>query len=209
MERLVSKFDEVCQAVEMPDGGMQINRLDRIATGQMNNIVGLREPDQIAEIGVCSGPAAIVAVRAIGRGCDLRESDLPSADGNVALAVAGMQREGPRRMADHFHDQPPVEADPFAALADIGARCFQPLARFGKHHVHADLFKNGQGCIVNGLKPFRRDDLGQVLCVQDRAIFERRRRGAPLPLPAPAARPAAAFRCACGVFNGSRVDFVD
>ena len=84
---------------------MDVDRLDRIAAPEMDRVERLPEPDEILVVGVVAGPAAAVAVGAVGRRGDRAEGHVAVADHEIAGRVARMQREAVRRLADLRLDQ--------------------------------------------------------------------------------------------------------
>ena len=93
MKRLVGQRREIAQAFEMPDGGVQINRLNRISAGHVDDVVRLRQLQQIAKILMRTRPAALVHIRTIGRTRHLRKDNVVATEAQIMRRVARMQRE--------------------------------------------------------------------------------------------------------------------
>ena len=72
---------------------MDVDRLDRIAAGRHQYVVHLRKFQEIAEIDLVAGAAAIVEVGAVGRRRHLREDQVVAAEAHIVRGVSRMQRE--------------------------------------------------------------------------------------------------------------------
>ena len=62
VEDLVRQLHHVRQAVEMADGGVDVDRLDGIAARRVDDVVGLGELDELAEVLLVAGAPAALAV---------------------------------------------------------------------------------------------------------------------------------------------------
>ena len=140
---------------------MDVDRLDRIAAGRVQDVVHLREPQEIAKILLVAGAPAAVEVGAIGRRRHLRDDQIVAAEADIVRRVARMDREFRRRVRDQLEDHVGVEAHPLAALADIGAVILHDLAGAVMQHVDADLLQHAQRGEVDRFELVVGDQLGR------------------------------------------------
>ena len=93
MNHLIGQRQLVIKAVEVADRGMQIHRLDRIATGKMNAVEILGQLDEIAVAFAVAHASAALDVRAVGRRGNIAEYNVIAANYNAAVLVARGQSE--------------------------------------------------------------------------------------------------------------------
>jgi hypothetical protein len=203
MEWLVGELDQIRQAIKVPHRGVQVGRLHRVAAGHVDDVEGLRQSYQVAVVFLCSGPAAVVLVGAVGSGCNLREGEIASADADIALGIARMQGERAGSVPHQVLYQPAIEPHPLGACSDIRTRGGKPVPRLLEHEVHPCLLKHGKRCLMDGFQSLLGQKKRWLLSVEDRAIAQCGRSLSAL-APVSAASPARApapFRCSGRVLD--------
>ncbi len=152
LERLVRQRDEIGQAVEMPDRGMNVHRLDRITAEQVDDVEHLPELEELPVVLVVPRPPAAVHVGAVRRARHRGIHDPVAAEPQVALRVAGMDRELGRRLFDAFRDQPPVQPDAVAAGRHVDAGLLQQVAGLRIEELDADVLEHRERRLVDLLE---------------------------------------------------------
>ena len=114
VDRLVGQRQHVEQRVEMANGGVNVDRLDRIAAPEMDRIEALAETDEVLKVALVARPPPARAVERVGRARHRPERDVPPPIDEIARGVARMQREFLRREPDVRFDQRGIEANPVA-----------------------------------------------------------------------------------------------
>ena len=79
---------EIADAFEVAHRRVDVDRLDRIAAGRVEDVVHLRELQEIAEVLLVAGPAATVEVGAVRRRRHLREDQIVAAEAHIVRRVA-------------------------------------------------------------------------------------------------------------------------
>ena len=157
---------------------VQIHRLHRITAGQVDDVVALRQLDQVAEILLVARAPAVVHVRAIGRAGDLGKRQIFAANVYIAFRVARVQRELGRAGFDGLQNQIAVKTHPFRAGFDISPGFFQDGTCTFVHEIHAHFFQNLQRGGVDRLQLVLRDHGRGRQAVLQMAVFGGRGRGA-------------------------------
>ena len=106
--RVSSRMD----GVEMADRRMDIDRLDRIAAHEVDDVERLAQPDEIVEVLLVADPPAAIEVGDVGWRRDRPERHPVAADAQVVGGVPGVERELRRRGPDALEHEVPIEADP-------------------------------------------------------------------------------------------------
>ena len=91
---------------------MQIHRLDRVAPGQVDDVVALRQLHQVAKVLLVARAPAAVHVRAVGWAGNLGKNQVLAANVHIALGVARVQGEFGRAGFDGLQDQVAVKTHP-------------------------------------------------------------------------------------------------
>ena len=94
--RLVGQRVDVAQRLEVADVGRDVDRLDRVAAGQVQDVEVLAELEEVLEVGAVARASAAFQVRAVGRARDRREHHVLAADLERARRIAGVHRERAR-----------------------------------------------------------------------------------------------------------------
>ena len=182
----------------MADRGVDVDRLHRIAAGAVDDVVHLRQLDEIAEVRLVSGTAAAVDIGAVGGRRDLGKEHRVAAELEIVRGVAGMHREARRRMADKFEDHVRVEAHALGVCANVGSMLLHDPPCLVMQHVDTDLLQHAERCEVDRFELVGGHDLGRRkahLRLPERRLFEGGRSTRAL------SRPAAA---ACSIALGHR-----
>ena len=161
VDRLVGEGQQVPQRVQMPDRGVDVDRLDRVAGEEVDRVEHLAKPDQVLVVGPVADPPAVVEVRDVGRRGDRPERRPVAADLEVVLRVRGVQRERRGRRPDPLDDHVPVEANALAAVLDSRAGRAQEVPGAVVEEVHPDLLEDAQGGEMDRFELVRRHDLGR------------------------------------------------
>ncbi|MNL35005.1 hypothetical protein D3C87_1570090 [compost metagenome] len=72
---------------------MNVDRLDRITAGRVEDVVMLREFDQLAKVFLIAGAATTLAIGNERGGSDLCEDQVIAADADIPLRISGMHGE--------------------------------------------------------------------------------------------------------------------
>ena len=99
VHHLVGQRQLLVEAVEVADRGVDVDRLDRVAAGEVDAVEVLRQPDEVAEVLDVADAAAAVEVHGVRRRGDVAEEHVPAADGHPARGVARGHVELRRRLA--------------------------------------------------------------------------------------------------------------
>ncbi|KAB2860643.1 MAG: hypothetical protein F9K43_22520, partial [Bauldia sp.] len=121
VEGLVGEGGEVGEAVEVADRRVEVDGLDGVAARHVDDVEGLRELEEVAEVRLRAGAAALQRIRAIGRASHLGEDEMIAAEDEIVGGIAGIQGEGGRRRFDGVQDKAAVEAHPLAVAQREGA----------------------------------------------------------------------------------------
>ena len=156
---LVRQRQHVEQSVEMADRGVDVDRLDRVAGPEMDDVEGLSEADEVLVVAMIPRPAAAGAVGRIGRAPHRAEGDVAAADGEAAGGIARMQGEFSRREPDLRLDQRGRKAHALRGRIDIGAGVLQHRTRPVVQEVHADLLEHCERGAVDRLQLVRRNEI--------------------------------------------------
>ena len=142
----------------MPDGCVEVDRLDRVAAEEMDRIQHLAELDQVLVVHAIADPPAMVEIGHIRGARDGPERGPVAADPEVSLGVPGMKREFRRNGPDPFLDHRRVEPDALAARLDPGSGGSQELAGSLVEEVHSDLGQDPKRGDVDRLELVGRQD---------------------------------------------------
>ena len=107
---------------------MNVDRLYRIAAGALQDVVHLRQAQEVAVVGLIAWPPAAIEVGAIGCRSHHRQDNVIAAEAQIVRRIAGMEREFRRAVRDELEDHVAVEAHPFATFADVGAMRLHDVA---------------------------------------------------------------------------------
>ena len=133
----------------MPGGGRKVGRLDRVAAEEMQAVEPLGQAQEIAIIPEVAFTAPALEIVDEGWAGNRREGDAVASDGERALRVAGMEREGAGRGGHGMRDELPGQAHSRRAAIHVGARvmehCTCPLVQ----EFDADLLENGKGPVLD------------------------------------------------------------
>ncbi len=160
MEHLVGQDGEVAHAFQVPDGGVDVDRLDRIAAGAVDDVVHLGEPQEIAVVVLIARSPAPVDIRCVWSRGHHRDDEIVAAEDDIVVRVASVQRELRRRVADQLQDHVRVEAHAFGALQHVGPVCLHDGAGFLMQNLDADLLQDPKGSEVDRFQLVVREDLG-------------------------------------------------
>ena len=193
VDRLVGQGQHVEQRVEMADGGVNVDRLDRIAAPEMDRIEALAEADEVLEVAFVSLPPPARAVERIGRARHRSERDVSPADHEIAGRVARVQREFLRRQPDVGFDQRRIEPNPPRGRIDVGAGVAQHRARLVMQEVDADLLQDRERGLMDRFELVAGDEVER----RERRLrlAGRRRRGSSAALDRAPASGAAPVSC--------------
>ena len=176
---------------------MDVDRLDRIAAGRHQYVVHLRKLEEVAEIRLVAGPAAVVEVGAVRRRRHLREDQIVAAEAHIVRRVARMQRELARAVLDQLEDHVGVEAHALGAFAHVGAVLLHDAPGIVVQHVDADLLQHAQRRQMDQFELVVGDQLGRregVLQLPERRLLEGSRAAGALACAAAAAHPVGGER---------------
>mmetsp|Transcript_7554 Transcript_7554/g.12952 ORF Transcript_7554/g.12952 Transcript_7554/m.12952 type:complete len:236 (-) Transcript_7554:1212-1919(-) len=167
VHHLVGQRQLVINHVQMADRGVDIHRLHRIAARKVDAVEILRQLEQIgAHLPVARHLGPDLHVPIVGGRGHIAKVDVPPADGDLAVRITGGQRELGRGLAHHLHHECTVHADNVAV--DGTARLTQDFQSLLIQELHADLFEDAHGPVVNGRDTFGAQRL-------DRGIHHHRR----------------------------------
>jgi hypothetical protein len=155
-------------AVQMPALGRKLDRRTGLIADVMDDVEGLREPDEVAVVLKIARPAAAFAIVDVGRTTDGRKADRTAADGNAALRVAGRQGEGGRRLGHHLRNEAPVEPHDLGLEIHRGARPLQKLQRARAQEFNPELFQDLQRRVVNRLDLIGAEELERRVWIDHR-----------------------------------------
>ena len=123
---------------------MNIDRLDRIAADEVNRIETLPKANEVLIVVLGAGPPPTGAVERIGGARHGAESDVASADREIARRIARVQLEFLRREADVGLDKIGIKANAARGGIDVGAGPFQHCAGLVVQEVDADLLEHAE-----------------------------------------------------------------
>ena len=129
MDGLIRQRQHVEERVEVADGSVDVDRLDRVAAPEMNRIERLPEPKEVLVVAMVAGPSAAGAIEGVGGAGDGTESDVTAPDGQIARGVARVQGELLRREPDLRFDEGGIEPHPARGGIDVGPGVLQRGAR--------------------------------------------------------------------------------
>ena len=112
-------------AVEVADRGVDVDRLDRVAAGEVDAVEVLRELHEVAEAFAVAGPPAAVEVHGVRRAGHIDEEHRVAADRHPALGVARRDVELPRRLLDLLHHKGAIHAHALRIHVDVAAGVLQ------------------------------------------------------------------------------------
>ena len=161
----------------MPHRGMNIRRLHRIAAGAVDDVVDLRQFDQVAKVFLVTRTAPALHIRAIGRAGNLGKRQVLATNADIALGVARMEGEFAGAGLDAFQNQVPVQPHPVRTLAHIGPGLFEDGAGLRVHELNAQLFQHPQRGVVNRFQLVFRHHRRGWQPVGERAVFDGGTRG--------------------------------
>ncbi len=149
MDGLIGQRQHVEKRVEMADGRVDVDRLDRIAAPEMNKIERLPEPKEVPIVALVARPSPAGAIEGVGGARDGTEGDVTAADGQIARGVARVQGELLRREPDPGLDDGRIEANPLRGGIDIGPGVLQHGARAIVQEVDPDLLQDRERRLVD------------------------------------------------------------
>ena len=149
MRHLVGERQQVERRLDVADRPVHIDRLDRVATGEVDHLEHLAQLEQVAEGVASAGAAHAVEADDVGWAADGAEGDVVAADRQGVCRVPRVQLELSRARADQLDDHRRVEADALAVDRRPGGG--EPLARSGVEEVHPDLGEDAQRRVVDRL----------------------------------------------------------
>ena len=161
MDRLVGQRQRVVRGIEMADRRVDVDRLDRVAGDEVDDLEHLGKADEVLVVGPVAHPAAALQVGDVRGTRDGAEGHPVAADQQVPRRVPGMERERRRRGRDDRRDHRPIEPNALAAGLDACAGGGQQRPGIGVQEVHADLLEDAQGRLVDRLQLIGRDGLGR------------------------------------------------
>ena len=100
VDRLVGERQHVVDRVEVADRRVDVDRLDRVAGEEVDDVEHLAEPDEVLVVGPVADPPAAVEVVDVRRARHRPEGDPVAADLEVVRRVRGVERERRRRGLD-------------------------------------------------------------------------------------------------------------
>jgi len=163
VDRLVGQRQRVVRGIEMADGRVDVDRLDRVTGDEVDDLEHLGEADEVLVVGPVAHPPAALQVGDVRGTRDGAEGDPVAADPQVPRRVPGMERERRRRSRDDRQDHRPIEPYALAADLDACAGGGQQRPGIGVQEVHADLLEDAQGRLVDRLQLIGRDGLGRCV----------------------------------------------
>ena len=151
VHHLVGEVQLVVEAVEVAHRGVNIQRLHRVAAGEVDAVEVLGELEEVpVALAVADAPAA-VEVRAVGRARHVAEDDVPPADGDPPLRVAGGDGELGRRELHLLHHELAVHAHVGAVRARLAPGGGENRASLLVQELDADLFQDPHRAVVHGV----------------------------------------------------------
>ena len=163
----------------------------------MDDVVALRELDQIAKVLLVACTPSALHVRGIGWAGDLGKGQVFAANVHIALGVAGVQGELGRAGFDGLKNHVAVKAHPLGARFHVGARLFQDGARLFVHEIHAHFFQNRERRVVDRLELVLRHHGRGRKAVLEIAVFGGGGRNADVAAAAPSASAGRGCRRCC------------
>ena len=149
MGDLVRQGELFIKTVQMADRGVNVDRLDRIAPGEMDAVEILRQLDEVAKAVHEARDLAPLKIPVIRRRGDIAKDDMLAAHRQGAVGVARGDGEFRRRAAHHLHHEILVHADGFAI--DDAARLPEDRDRLGVQEADADLRQDAHRALVDGV----------------------------------------------------------
>ncbi len=130
--------------VEMAGRRRQIRRLHRIAAGELDDVEGLHQLQQVAVVVEVAGAPPAIEIGDVRRRGDRAEIDVVVAEGQVVLRIARMERELPGRLGDMLQHEFARQADAGAISLNLGPCCFRISSRFVIQELDAEFFQDAQ-----------------------------------------------------------------
>jgi len=90
---LVGEHDLGEIEIEMAGGRRKVHRLERTATFLVDDVQHVNDPHIVAHLGIAAGATAAVEIHDIGRTADRGKDQVALADPEIALGIAGGERE--------------------------------------------------------------------------------------------------------------------
>ena len=118
----------VVDGVEMADGGVDVDRLDRIAAGEMDAVEILRELHEVAKALAVAGAPAAVEVHGVRRARTLTKIMASPPTVTLRSGLRGVMVEARRRLLHLLHDEGAVHAHALRVHVDVAAGVLQDAA---------------------------------------------------------------------------------
>ena len=134
---LVGQCQLLVQAIEVPDRGVDVDRLDWVAPCHMDAVEILRQLHEFLERLEVARPLAALQIPGIRRGRDVDEDHVLAAQRDLARGVAGRDRELLGDGLEHLHHEGLVHPD--VRALDLAACLLQDRHRFGVQELDPDL----------------------------------------------------------------------
>ncbi len=150
MDRFIRQCEHVEQRIEVPHGGVDIDRLDWITPPEMDHSEGLAEANKILIVAVIPLSATACAVERIGRACHGTESDIATANRQIADRIARMKLELLGRESDLGLDERARQSHSVRIRLQIGASFPQDRSRAVVQEIHADFLEDGERGSMDG-----------------------------------------------------------
>ena len=128
VQHLVGEGEHVERRLEMADRVVQVDRLDRVAADEVDDVERLAEPQQIAERRPVTRPADAVEIDEVRWATDRSEREVVTADRQRAVGVPRVHLERRRARLDQLDHELGVEADAVGAGLDPCARRREQVA---------------------------------------------------------------------------------
>ena len=145
----IGQRDEGSEAVEVPGGGRKVGWLNRVAAEEVQAVEPLGQAQEIAVVPEVAFAAPALEIVGEGRAGNRGEGNPAASDGERALRVAGMEREGARCGGHGISDELAGQAHSRRAAIHVGARVIEHRKRPLVQELDADLLENGKGPVLD------------------------------------------------------------
>ncbi len=134
----------------VPDMGGDVLGFDQRGD-HVEHVEMLGQLDQIAEVFVRAGTAALDAIRGVRTACAGLEGERTKLQRQFAVASAAHDRDGLGRGGERGPDHVAADADHLGVFVDDGPAFAENLARFGEQDLDGEVFEDGERGLVHGL----------------------------------------------------------
>ena len=161
VQRLVGQREHVERGVEVADRVMQVDRLDGVATDEVDGVEHLASRNRSWKPARSPGRRTPSRSTMFG-GLPTEPNASPVAtDRECVCRVPGVQRERRRRMSDQLGRPARGRSGRGRRPVDLGAGGREQVTRLRIEEVHADLVEDAQRRVMDRLELVGRHDLGR------------------------------------------------